>query len=35
LQGPIDGAMALAGVFVLTAAFTLTRWIKYRDRLSG
>jgi hypothetical protein len=33
LQGPIDGALVFAGVFILTAAFTLTRWIKYRDRL--
>jgi hypothetical protein len=35
LQGPIDGALVFAGVFVFTAALALTRWIKYRDRLSG
>jgi hypothetical protein len=34
LQGRMDGALAFAGVFILTAALTMTRWIKYRDRLS-
>jgi len=33
LRGPVGGALVFAGVFVLTAALTLTRWIKYRDRL--
>jgi hypothetical protein len=35
LQGPIGGALVFAGVFILTAALTLTRSIKYRNRLSA
>jgi hypothetical protein len=34
LQGAMDGALAFAVVFILTAGLTVTRWIKYRDHRS-